>query len=75
VDEFTIDSSCDGDNGLVVQDRLCDISGESVLTFTGYACEPNDDDDVEEQFASWMLNTPSQFAMQALELKRLNLLP
>jgi hypothetical protein len=48
VEEFTIDSSCDGDDGLVLQDEFGEVDGEPVLTFTGYACEPDDDGDVEE---------------------------
>jgi hypothetical protein len=48
VDEFTIDSSCDGDDGLVLQDEFGDLNGKPVMTFTGYACEPDDDGDVEE---------------------------
>jgi hypothetical protein len=50
VDEFIIDSSCDGDDGLVLQDVFGEIDGEPVLTFTGYTCEPDGDGDVEEYF-------------------------
>ena len=48
VDEFTNDSSFDGDDGLVLQDEFGDLNGKPVMTFTGYACEPDDDGDVEE---------------------------
>jgi hypothetical protein len=48
VEEFSIDSSCDGDDGLVLQDEFGDLDGKPVLTFTGYACESDSDGDVEE---------------------------
>jgi hypothetical protein len=50
VEDFTIDSTCDGDNGLVLQDVFGDIDGKPVLTFTGYACEPDGDGNVEDHF-------------------------
>jgi hypothetical protein len=50
VEDLTIDSSCDGDDGLVLQDEFGDIDGQPVLTFTGYACEPDGDGEVEEHF-------------------------
>jgi hypothetical protein len=50
VEDFTVDTSCDGDNGLVLQDEFGDIDGEPVLTFTGYECEPDGGGEVEEHF-------------------------
>jgi hypothetical protein len=50
VDDFTIDFSCDGDDCLVLQDEFGEVNGEPVLTLTGYACEPDDDGDIEKHF-------------------------
>jgi hypothetical protein len=43
VKDFTINSSFDDDNGLVLQDAFGDIDGNPVLTFTENTFEPNGD--------------------------------